>query len=181
MTTWRLDDWQCADCGAVHEEMTDKTGPRETSHECPVCKCITWHARLMSAPAKYMRDKTRAHNIRIHGGKYDTEGYQQGPHVPDLPGADAHDRKTADALAALPDNASKADIRAAMLDTGRGAPSLADYHDHMSKPEIRELKAEHAAINRSNAQKRARGQAINEGKTTVGKTPLPGDAKELHR
>jgi len=181
--TWRLDDWACEKCGSRHEEMTDKADTRRAVPLlCQVCGEETPHIRLMSAPAPYRRERIQAHeNVRIKGGKYDTEGFKQGPRVPDLPGADEADAKTAAALAALPSDASPADRDATLREASRDSPSGADYIAHMRKPEIMELSREHKAIAEANAQKRMRAKLIDAGQTTVAKSPLPCDAKELHK
>jgi hypothetical protein len=180
--SYRLDDWRCDTCGTIREAMTERGGPRSATLACDGCSSETTHERLLSAPAEYLGEKVRNHcAVRIKGGKYDTEGYQQGPSIPDIPGAAEHDAKLAGAMAQLPPSARPEDRRAVMREAAADGPTIGDYHDHMRKPDVAELARERRKIDVANAAKRKRAEAVAAGKTTVRNSPLPCDAKELHR
>jgi hypothetical protein len=179
--SYRLDDWECTICAEVHEEMTERG---DDSHEryCSTCDAMTEHDRLFPLPAPYLGEKLEhAPGARVYGGKYDTEGKERGPRIPNLPGQVEHERLASAELAKLPMTATKADADAALARVAATAPSLADYRDHLHKPENQDILRERAQVSKRNLLKRVRGKLIDQGKTTVRACPIEGEAKEHHK
>jgi len=173
-------DWECTVCQYVCQNVLSKRpAPKTRTLFCLSCDTETMHERLFPMPARYLGEKLRNDTgIRIKGGKYDTEGFEELPDIPDLPGAEEHAAKVSKAL----EQAESRDQGAKILtEQAKDAPDGFDYRAHMEKPEIAEIVKEREVIDKRNVAKAKRAKLIDQGKATIRQMPLPGDAKEHHR
>jgi hypothetical protein len=172
----RLYDWQCEDCGSVSERLVTvphgEAPARSYELECLACADYTDHTRLISPPARYMGEKV--HNPMISGGRFDTTGHRPLPAYPDMAGEAEYNTRLQARLAEAP----ASERRAVMREMGNSAPSLYDYHEHMSKPEVREIAKERKRIASENKQKQKRLAALKRGESVNFKRDrVAGDPK----
>lgn len=78
----RLYDFRHEACGTERDatvEVPHGTKPKRTYRlDCRACGRKASHLRILSPPAKYLGEKPRS--PRIHGGTYDTMGFEQNKH-----------------------------------------------------------------------------------------------------
>lgn len=175
---YRLDDWECAECGAIRESLEDDSArkAREAVIDCDECGEATRHEWRMSMPAPYTGEQVR--NPICHGGEFDTVGKEKPPRLPEFQAHQEHTRKLTAAIAQLPDNASDKEIRAVHREVGKDAPSMADWRSHISKPEWKETKAERDQVKKRNKVKRERLAALKAGGTVnMRRDKVAGDPK----
>lgn len=175
----KLFDYQCTQCELVSEHFVDvpsqTTAPRKRRLACSSCGSTTQHSRLFPLPARYMGETVL--NPEIYGGRHDTMGHEPMPHIPDMPGEAEADAECARRMMSLGAKASDSDLRNEMRKAG--APDLADYAAHFSKPEVKEIQAERKRIAARNAEKRKRARALKSGGTVNMRHDLCRDEKRI--
>lgn len=191
---FRYSDFECTKCGTVDAKLYETPHgmpkPKFAILECRNCETERLQERLISMPAQYMGEKTLNPNMR--GGNYDTMGHAPMPDIPDLPGAKEHDQRLAAELATVPDGPSAVkdangkesltelgETRKAIITKHRNnAPSEADYHAHLHKPEVSEIFKERDVIKKQNREKRQRSAAIKRGENiNMRRDKCAGDPK----
>lgn len=84
---FRLYDWECRDCGDVHEEAIEfpqgDLPPKCIVAHCYRCDHRVSHHRLFPLFSD-ITDET-AFNPMVNGGKYDTTGHAPLPQLPQMP------------------------------------------------------------------------------------------------
>jgi hypothetical protein len=168
-------DLQCQGCGHVHESLAAYNASGFYLRVCPGCRKEKQHKRLPSLFAPYMGE--RVLNPQVSGGKFDTMGQGKVTRLPPFRAALEHDAKVNAKMRELGDGATREAAREVLREAGPG-PSMADWRDHLKKPEVKEAKRQRAEDIKRNKQKRARAGALARGETVnMRRDRLPGDPK----
>lgn len=168
-------DLECMRCERVQETIAEYNTTGLYSLVCSRCGRETVHKRLPSLFAPYMGE--RVFNPMVSGGKFDTTGNAKVTRLPKFKDYVEHDARVEANIKRLSPGAGKEEVRAAVRAAGPG-PSMADWRDHLRKPEVKEAKRQRAEDVRRNKLKRARAGAIARGENiNLRRDKLPGDPK----